>query len=208
MAGKGSNRIHTPEGTARYCSVFVPRVRKDPKTGEAKGDPKYQITLIFDEDTDLSEMEEAAKQKGIEKFGPKFMALVEKGKMNWPFRDNADRVDDDDNPIPGFDIAGVHVGFKTGDKPGVVDEAAEPIMDKSEIYDGCRVRVSCRPFAYDNESKGVAFALVNVQKLDDGDRLSGDPSAEDDFKPAKKAAGKKTVVVGKKPRSSVDDALL
>lgn len=196
-----TNRIHTPEGTARYTALFVPRARKD-KDGNVKGDPKYQITLIFDEDTDLSEMKAAAKAVGLEKFGPKFPDLVKKGKMNWPFGDNDEKVDLDDNPIPGFEVAGVHVGFKSSDKPGIVDVDAEPIMDKQDIYDGMKARVSCRPFAYDNESKGVAFYLINVQKTDDGDRLSGDPSAEDDFKPVKKKP------VGKrKANDDIDDLL-
>lgn len=187
-----SNRIHSPEGTARYVHVLVPRQRTDAK-GAATGDPKYQITLIFDEDADLKAMKRAAQEVGIEKFGPKFPEMVKKGKYNWPFVDNEDKVDEDDNPIPGFENPGCSVGFKSKDKPGIVDADAEPIMSKSDLYDGMRARVSCRPFAYDNESKGVAFYLINVQKLDDGDRLSGDPAAEDDFKPAKgkKQASKK-----------------
>ena len=198
-----SERIHSPEGTARYVNILVPRQRKDAK-GVAQGDPKYQITLIFDEDTDIRAMKKAAQDCGIEKFGPKFPELVKKGKMNWPFVNNEDKVDDDDNPIPGFENPGVSVGFKSKDKPGIVDADAEPIMDKSEIYDGMRARVSCRPFSYDNESKGVAFYLINVQKLDDGDRLSGDPAAEDDFKPAK---GKKPAAK-KSSRSADTDELL
>lgn len=198
-----SNRLHSPEGTARYVNVLIPRARKDSK-GVVSGDPKYQITLIFDEDADVKAMKRAAQEAGIEKFGPKFPELVKKGKMSWPFVDNEDKVDDDDNPIPGFENPGCSVGFKSKDKPGIVDVDAEPIMDKSEIYDGMRARVSCRPFAYDNESKGVAFYLINVQKLDDGDRLSGDPAAEDDFKPTK---GKKPApkATGKKASRNDDD---
>lgn len=195
-----AERIHTPEGTARFVSILSARQRKDSK-GNPQGDPKFEITLIFDEDTDLRAMKKAAQEVGVEKFGPKFTELVKKGKCNWPFVDNSDKVDDDDNPISGFENPGVNVKFKTKDKPGIVDADAEPIMDKSEIYDGMRARVSCRPFAYDNESKGVAFFLINVQKLGDGDRLSGDPAAEDDFKPAKKMAGKKA------KSSDVDDLL-
>lgn len=202
-----AERLHTPEGTARYVSLLQPRVRKDPKTGEPKGDPKYQITLIFDEDTDIRKLEKAAEEVALEKFGPKWKQLREKGKIQWPFKDNEERVDDDDNPIPGFENPGVHVGFKTKDKPGIVDEDAEPIMDKADIYDGMRARVSCRPFAYDNESKGVAFYLINVQKLGDGDRLSGDPDASDDFaKPAKSSKGKASAPA-KKGRKGADDLL-
>ena len=200
-----SNRLHSPEGTARYVNILQPRQRKDAK-GNPQGDPKYQMTLIFDEDTDLKAMKRAAQEAGIEKFGPKFPELVKKGKMNWPFVDNADKVDDDDNPIPGFENAGVSVGFKSKDKPGIVDADAEPIMDKSEIYDGMRARVSCRPFAYDNESKGVGLALINVQKLGDGERLSGNPSAEDDFAAAP-AKGKAKPARRSRDEDDEDDLL-
>ena len=195
-----AERMHSPVGTARYVSLFTPRARKNDK-GEAKGDPKYQITLIFAEGDNIRAMEKAAEEVALEAFGAKWKQLREKGKIRWPFRDNSDRVDDDDTPIPGFEEEGVHVGFKSKDKPGIVDAEAEPIMDKSEVYDGMRARVSCRPFAYDSESKGVSFFLINVQKMDDGDRLSGDPAAEDDFKPAPK--GKKPAA--KKARRSADD---
>lgn len=203
-----TNRIHTPEGTARYCALFTPRARTD-KDGKPKGDPKYQITLIFDDPRQLKAMKAAAQAKGEEKFGANFMKLVEKGKANWPFGSNTDKEDDDENRIPGFENDdGEYVGFKSGDKPGIVDIDAEPIMDKSEIYDGMRCRVSCRPFAYDNESKGVAFFLINVQKMGDGDRLSGDPSAEDDFKPAKTAGKKPAAKKASKPADDdVDDLL-
>lgn len=200
-------KLHTPEGTACYVNLFTPRQRTDAK-GQPKGDPKYQLTLVFNRKADLSAMEAEATRVGVEKFGAKFMDLVNKGKMNWPFQDNDERVDDEtDEPIAPFgdNKGGVHVGFKSGDKPGIVDADAEPIMDKSEVYSGMSARVSCRAFAYDNESKGVAFFLINVQKLGDGERLSGNPSAEDDFKPT---PGKKTTPAKKTARSSSVDDLL
>jgi len=200
-----AERLHSPEGTARYVSLLTPRQRKDAK-GNATGDPKYQITLIFDEDEDLRKMTKAAEEVALEAFGAKYKELIKKGRLNWPFKDNEERVDDDDNPVPGFENPGTHVGFKTKDKPGIVDADAEPIMDKADIYDGMRARVSCRPFAYDNESKGVAFYLINVQKLGDGDRLSGDPAAEDDFaKPAKGGKTKGKPAPASKGKRSRDD---
>ena len=184
-----AERIHTPEGTARWVSVFQPRQRQN-KAGVDQGDPRYEITIIFDEDADLKQMKAAAQAAGVEKFGAKFVEGVKKGKYLWPFADNATKVDDDDVPYAGYENPGFSVKFKTKDKPGMVDADAEPIMDKKDVYDGMRARVSCRAFAYDNESKGVAFYLINVQKLGDGERMSGDPAAEDDFKPVKGAAKK------------------
>lgn len=194
-----SNRIHTPAGIAAYVNVFTPRQRTD-KKGNPQGEPKYSLALFFDEDTDLTEMKKVAKAKLIEAFGANAPALVAKGKINWPFQDTADM----DDPSPPFDQPGVAVNFKTTDKPGVVDADAEPIMEKSEVYSGMKARVSCRCFTYDNESKGVAFALINVQKLEDGERMSGNPSAEDDFGGSKASGGAKK----RKPAAEEDDDLL
>lgn len=207
------SKLHTPAGTACWVNVFTPKQRTDAK-GQPKGDPKYQITLCFSRKADLSEMEAEAERVGKEKFGPKFMDLVNKGKMNWPFSDNDDKAEDDETGEPREPFAGnkggVHVGFKSGDKPGIVDADAEPIMDKSDVYSGMEARVSCRAFAYDNESKGVAFFLINVQKLGDGERLSGNPSAEDDFAPARKgpAAAKKTTTAPRRGKADELDELL
>lgn len=201
---KTSNRIHTPKGTAAYVNLFQPRQRTDAK-GNPQGDPKYGLVLFFPEGTNLKDMKAAAQRVGIEKFGPKFVDLVKKGKVNWPFTDTEDM----DEPGAPFDQPGTAVNFKTTDKPGIVDADADPIMDKSDVYSGMEARVSCRVFAYDNASKGVAFALINVQKLDDGERLSGNPSAEDDFGDSKSSSGKVSTTSKRKAKvdEDIDDLL-
>jgi hypothetical protein len=165
------------------------------------GDPKYGLALFFEEGTNLKAMKDIALAKAVEAFGPNAKALIQKGKINWPFADTADM----DDPSPPFDEPGTVVNFKTGDKPGIVDENAEPIMEKSEVYSGIECRVSYRCFTYDNESKGVSFALVNVQKLGDGVRLSGNPSAEDDFADAPGTSKGKPAAKTKARRTADDD---
>lgn len=67
-------------------------------------------------------------------------------------------------------------------KPQVVDTNVDPIMDQSEIYSGVYGRVSLGAFAYKSgKDHGVSFALNNVQKLADGERLGGGSNASDDF---------------------------
>lgn len=194
-----STRLHSPRGIASYVTLHTPRQRTDRK-GNPTGEPKYGLALFFDESTDLKEMKTIALNKAVEAFGPNAKSLIQKGKINWPFADTADM----DDPSPPFDQPGCVVNFKSADKPGIVDENADPIMDKSEVYSGMEARVSCRCFTYDNESKGVSFALVNVQKLGDGERLSGNPSAEDDFGDAPSTNKGKPAAKGK-PRRAADD---
>lgn len=201
----------TPGGIVRYANVFTARQRKDDK-GQPKGDAKFSILLVFDRKTDLSEMEDEVERVATEKWGSKAVSMLEKGKLRSPIRDAEEYVDeelDDEDNYP-FNLPGARmVRFSTKDKPGVVDENADPIMEKSEFYDGCKARVSYRAFHYDRDgNKGVSFALINVQKLDDGERLGGsDPSAEDDFAPAKPAK-KSTAAKGRRPSKDDDDDLL
>jgi Protein of unknown function (DUF2815) len=186
MATKKRVSLKTPEGTACFANVFEARARKDAK-GNPKGDPKFSILLVFDRGTDLDEMQDAIEAAAVEKFGSKAVAMLANGKLHNPLREAADY---NEHGKPFTNKGAMMAAFKSTDQPGVVDEDAEPLMSKTEFYSGCRARVSYRVYAYDNESKGVGLALVNVQKLGDGERLSGNPSAEDDFADAPKAKAK------------------
>lgn len=206
MATKSKSvRLYSPKGIAAYVHLHTPRVRTG-RDGKPQGDPKYGLALFFKRGTDLSEMEELAEAKAKEAFGPRAMELVRKGKINWPFADTADMEDAD----PPFDKPGTVVNFKKLDRPGIVDADAEPIMEKSDVYSGMIARVSCRCFTYDNESKGVSFALVNVQKLGEGERMSGDPDAESDFAAADKggSSGRGKPAARSRRNTEDDDDLL
>lgn len=55
-------------------------------------------------------------------------------------------------------------------------------MDKGEVYSGCYARVSLNLYAFNVDgNKGIAAGLNNVQKLGEGEPLSGRSRAEDDF---------------------------
>lgn len=176
--------LKTPAGIVRYANVFTPRARKG-KDGQPDGEPKYSVLLVFDRKADLSELEEAVETAAVEKFGSKARAMLANGRLRSPIRDAEEYVDEeasDEENYP-FNLPGARmVRFATKDKPGVVDDSAEPIMDRMDFYDGCKARVSYRVYGYDrNGNKGVSVALINVQKLGEGKRLSGNPTAEDDF---------------------------
>jgi len=50
------------------------------------------------------------------------------------------------------------------------------------MYPGAGVRASVSAFAYDsNGNKGVSFALNNMQKVSEGERLDGRAAADDEF---------------------------
>ncbi len=67
-------------------------------------------------------------------------------------------------------------------RPSVVDLNIQPIIDPNAFYSGCYARATVSFYAYNqNGNKGVGCGLNNVQKLADGEPLSGRTTAEEDF---------------------------
>lgn len=74
------------------------------------------------------------------------------------------------------------VNCNSSQRPGVIDIDKVEIMDAAEVYSGCYGRVSINFYAFNKDgNKGIACGLNNVQKLADGEPLSGRSRAEDDF---------------------------
>jgi hypothetical protein len=112
--------------------------------------------------------------KSASTWGGKFLA-----SFKLPLRDGDTDRDVEKNP----EYKGHYfINCNSGQKPGVVDAQLNPIMDKSEVYSGCygRVSINLYPFNVDG-NKGIAAGLNNLQKMADGEALSGRSRAEDDF---------------------------
>lgn len=109
------------------------------------------------------------------KWGGKFLPSMKTG-----LRDGDTDRDTDKGP----EYAGHYfINVNTFQKPGIVNRALEPIIDKSELYSGFYGRASISAGAYNTDgNKGIKWYLSNVQKLRDGDVLGGGNSRpEDDF---------------------------
>lgn len=138
---------------------------------------KYSVSLIIPK-SDAKTIEEIqvameeAKQEGIAKFGGKIPA-----NLKLPLRDgDIDRPDDEAYQGCYF------INANSKDKPQIVDKKVKPILDPNEVYSGCYGRASINFYAFNqNGNKGIACGLGNLQKLEDGDPLSGHSRAEDDF---------------------------
>ena len=115
----------------------------------------------------------AALEEGKAKFGGKIPVTYKN-----PLRDgDAERPDDENYENSYF------INANSARKPGLVDENLDPIIDKDDFYSGCFGRASINFYAFNvSGNKGVAAGLNNLQKLEDGVRLSGGgASAEEDF---------------------------
>lgn len=158
----------SPVGRVSYPSLYEPN--------EYKGKESYQLTLLFDKDTDLSEMKAEAARVAKEKWGDK-----RPKDFDSPFRDGNEK----DDAGPEYENV-TYIRFKRAVKKGppqVVDNRKQPISENSgDMYPGCYARVSYSAFAWEEGKKGgVSFGLSNVQKVRDGESLDGSSTADQDF---------------------------
>ena len=141
-------------------------------------DPKYSVSLIIPKEdkktiADINAAIDAAIKEGIGKFGGK---VPNKASIKLPLRDGDDEREDEAYQGCYF----LNANSKT--PPQIVDRRVKPILDQSEVYSGCYAKVSVNFYAFNtNGNKGVACGLGNIQKVKDGEPLSGRSNASDDF---------------------------
>lgn len=133
---------------------------------------KYSTTLLIPKsDTATLNKIKKAQQAALEKGkATKFGGSIPKLWKN-TLRDGDEEMDLDKNP----EYAGhMFMAVSNTQKPGVVDQNLNPILDATELYSGAYARVQINAFPFSNSgNKGVSFGLNNVQKLADGEPLGG-----------------------------------
>lgn len=167
---ENNTKVITGKVRFSYANVWEPKSING-------GDEKYSVSLIIPKSDTKTVNEvkaaiEAAKQEGKAKFGGRVPA-----NLKTPLRDgDVDRHDDEAYKNSYF------INANSKDKPQIVDKNVKPILDQSEVYSGCYGRASITFYAFNsNGNKGIACGLGNLQKLADGDALSGRTKAEDEF---------------------------
>ena len=164
---ENNTKVITGKVRFSYANVWEPKSING-------GDEKYSVSLIIPKaDTKTVKAAiEAAKQEGKAKFGGRVPA-----NLKTPLRDgDVDRPDDEAYKNSYF------INANSKDKPQIVDKNVKPILDQSEVYSGCYGRASITFYAFNsNGNKGIACGLGNLQKLADGDALSGRTKAENEF---------------------------
>lgn len=176
--------VNTPKFRVSYPNVFKPFAFK-PKGNEPQKEPEYSIIALFKKGENLKVLEDAAKAAIIAKWGP--------DKAKWPtglkspFRRQEELAKEVDGKriLPaGHEEGAIFIRFKSKQRPGVVDQNVQDIIEESQFYAGCYARASVNAYAYDQMgNKGVAFGLGNVQKMGDGEPLGNRTRPEHDFAP-------------------------
>lgn len=168
-------KVVTPKFRASHVQVFEAKAYKDQPA-------KYGIVMLFPKaTTDLKAMKLAARNAAIERWGADESDWPKAdedgvGGLKWPFRDGDKYKKDPSYKGHWF------VRASSKKKPGVIDQAKNPIESEDEFYSGCYARAVLIAFAYENSgNNGVSFTLQNLQKWGDGEKLSGRRDASADF---------------------------
>lgn len=168
-----STKVKVVTGKVRfsYVSVFQPSASID------GGDLKYRCSLIVskkDKETvdKLNKAFADCKTANVGFFGGKLPPVLKGG-----LRDGDIEKPDDTAYADSY-----FFNAASAQKPGVVDQDLQAILDANEFYSGCYGRASIVLYPYSTAgSKGIAFGLSNLQKLEDGERLGGASNPAADF---------------------------
>jgi hypothetical protein len=176
MTDKKSNtRLVTGKVRLSYVHLFE-AYTSDPEEQE----PKFSVTILIPkkDKTTLANIEaaiEVAKEEGKKSKWD--------GKIPTNFKSTLHDGDEEADLERNPEYAGhMYMAMSSKQRPGVVDEDLNPILDSTQVYSGCYGRVSINAFPFSAKgNKGVSFGLNNVQFLEDGEPLGGRTRAEDDF---------------------------
>lgn len=183
---KEDGRLHTPKCRVAFASVFKPRA------AEEGGKLQYSFTAIIPKTADLKAMRKAAFKCGQAAFGEKWKSRDGKWPEGFrsPFRNGAEKEDYDGF---GENIIFITLSANADFPPTVFDKdrsRLDPLdpASTSIFYSGCYADALVRPYAYGMDpkktkgNKGIAFGLLGVQKVADGEKLTGGGGATaDDF---------------------------
>ena len=146
------------------------------------GTPKYSVSLIIPKSDTVTVNKikaaiAAAYEEGQSKLKGNGKTVPALSVLKTPLRDgDLERPDD-----PAYADA-YFINANSATTPGIVDADRQPILERSEVYSGVYGRASINLYAFNsNGNKGIACGLNNLQKIRDGEPLSGKSRAEDDF---------------------------
>ncbi len=175
------SNVMTPVFRASYPALFKS------KLNDLNGEQEYSVVALFPKNADMSKLKAAAQAVIEEKWGKEKNKWPKNLKSPFRLQEEREKYDEETGKklLPaGHEAGAIFMNLKSKQKPGLVNADVQDILDASEIYAGCYCRATVRPYAYEVKGNaGIAFGLQNVQKVKDGDPLSGRTKATDDFAP-------------------------
>ena len=164
MSDNKGIRLTTPEFRVSFPNVFKAKAAFENQPA------KFNVVMLFDKGTDISEIKKAARQAAKDEWGDK-----PPKNLKSPFKDG------DEKDYDGYENT-IFINATSNQKPGLVDGNCQAIIDENDFYAGCYARAIITVKAYNKPtSKGVTCYLQHIQKIRDGEPFSGRGKAEDAF---------------------------
>lgn len=138
-------------------------------------EPKYSMVILFKKnDKRQAEAVDKAIKAAEDIAIDKVWKGKRPGKINSPVHDG-DELNDEGERIKGMEYEGMYyINVSNREKPGVVDQNVQPILEREKIYSGCIVNCHMSFYGYSqNGNNGISASLEHVQLVSDGKRLSG-----------------------------------
>jgi hypothetical protein len=170
--------IQTAVGTLSYPHLFKPAARsKAPAVGGVEVPKVYSAVLLFD----AKQIKSTAYRILVDAVEDLVRTSFPKGilgkSIRSPFRD----CDEKENFPDGYET---FISAWSNEKPGVVDNQREDILDSGDVWAGQWARFAVAPFSYENSgNRGVSFYLHHVQivRSEGLKRLDGRKAAQESF---------------------------
>jgi hypothetical protein len=170
-----STKLTTGKVRFSFAHIF------EPQAPQGGGDPKYSVTLLIPKaDTaTLAKIKDAMKE-ARDNFCNRNGANAIPVNFNHTLHDG-DGMRDSGEPY-GPECKGCYViTVSSKQKPLVIDNMKNEIVDPAEVYSGCYGRASINFYGYNQGGKkGVSAGLLAIQKLHDGEPF-GTVGTVDDF---------------------------
>lgn len=169
------------KGVANFTkALFAPKRMKD-AAGNDNGDPKYSFSVILaPNDPQIAVIAAEVNKAAQDTFPNGFPAKGDKCFMSY---DEKFKGKDYYNPkFSGFWVFSCSAQEK--DKPAVVNESLQPVMDPAQVYGGCVVWLNAGIGGYTKGTGGVGGWLNGVMLTSEEPpygRLDNKPSVEQMF---------------------------
>lgn len=183
--------IMTPVFVASYPKLFT--AQNDEYTNN---EDQWSVTALFPLGTDLSALEAAIESEKVKKWGPDKKKWPEKVKLSNPIKNQGKMRETDDGKEvmeAGHVAGGKMMVLKTKKGAPLVYTPQKTACKENDFYAGCKAMAFISVYAYNHKgiNMGVTVTLHAIQKVAEGEPITGRINPEAMFSPIEDAGTNK-----------------
>lgn len=181
---KSKTKKHTVSLTTGIGTLSFPHVHPDTKgTKDDNVTPDYSIQIIIPKSDrkSIAALVKAVEEVGLAAYGDRWKSVAN------PLRDGDAEADSkwSEDGVPFREKYPERLGCyifnaRSQRQPAVVRRDNSPLTESSDLYGGCKGRLSVTAYPYStNGNTGIGFALDGVQKVAEGEPFGAGAKAVD-----------------------------